>query len=66
MPALRLMLVQAPVEQGVLNIQGQSDIRNQKEDLDDWQIRFSRPIHNLFQRVARTGNYKVQDEFFKN
>ena len=66
MPELGLMLVKAPAEQGVHNIQKQGDIVEQDEDLDDWQKHFRKHFHHLFHRVGRIRNYKVQAEFFKN
>ena len=54
-----LMLVQTPAEQGVLNIQGQLDAAV-REDLDDWQKLFSKQFYNIFLRVGRIRNYKVQ------
>ena len=44
---------QAPAEHGVLNIQGQRDVQNEKDDLNDWQIHFSKLFHNPFQRRGR-------------
>ena len=66
MQELGLMLVQAPAGQGVHNIQKQVDAAEQGEDLDDWQNHFSKQFHNLFHKVGRIRNYKVQAEFFKN
>ena len=34
MPALGLMLIQAPAEKADLNIQGQPDVQNENDDLD--------------------------------
>ena len=62
MSKLGLMLVQAPAEHGVHNVQKQGETAEQGEDLDDWQKHFSKQ----FQRVGRSHNYKVQAEFFKN
>ena len=59
------MLVQAPAEHGVHNVQKQGETAEQGEDLDDWQKHFSKPFH-LFHRVGLSHNYKVQAEFFKN
>ena len=41
MPELGLMLVEAPAEQGMLNIQKHGDIVEQDENHDDWQKHFS-------------------------
>ena len=66
MPELGLMLVQAPSEQGVHNIQQHGNTVEMDGDLDDWQRHFSKHFHQLFRRVGRIRNYKVQAEFFKN
>ena len=66
MPELGLMLVQAPLEQGVPNIQQHGETVKLDEDLDDWQRHFSKQFHHLFCRVGRIPNYKVQAELFKN
>ena len=61
MPELGLMLVQAPSEQGVHNMQPDGSTVELDDDLDDWQKHFSKQFH----RVGRIRNYKVQAEFFK-
>ena len=48
MPALGLMLVHAPAEQRILNIQEQVDAAAQGEDLDDWQKHLSKQFYNFF------------------
>ena len=48
MPALGLMLVQAPAEKEDLNVQGQPDDQNEKNDLDHWLRHFSKQLHNVF------------------
>ena len=66
MPELVLMLVQAPAEHRVHNIQKQGETAEQEEVLDDWKKHFSKQFYHLFHRVGRIRNYKVQAEFFKN
>ena len=65
MPELGLMLVEAPAEQGVDNIQKHGDIVEQDENHDDWQKHFSKQFHHLLHRVGRIRNYKMQAEFSK-
>ena len=65
-PELGLMLVQAPSEQGVHNIQPDGSTLELDDDLDDWQKHFSKQFHHGFCRVGRIRNYKVQVEIFKN
>ena len=50
---------------GVTSMQEQLAKCNQKADLDDWQKHFSKQFSNLFQRVERIRNYKLQAELFK-
>ena len=66
MPALGLMLVQAPPTKGVNSIHSQEGTLETDNDLDDWQKHFGKQFHHLFCRVGRIRNYKVQAEFFKN
>ena len=66
MPALGLMLVQAPPTKGVNSIHSHEGTLETDNDLDDWQKHFGKQFHHLFCRVGRIRNYKVQAEFFKN
>ena len=66
MPALGLMLVQAPLTEGVNSIHSKEGTVATDNDLDDWQKHFNKQFHHLFRRVGRIRNYKVQAEFFKN
>ena len=66
MPALGLMLVQAPPTEGVNSIHSQEGTVETDNDLDHWQKHFSKQFHHLFRRVGRIRNYKVEAEFFKN
>ena len=66
MPELGLMLVEAPAELGVQNIQKQVEAAEQGEDLDDWQNHFSKQFYNLFHICSHIRIYKVQAECFKN
>ena len=66
MPALGLMLVQAPPAKWVHSIHSHEGTVETDDDLDDWQKHFSKQFHHLFRRVGRIRNYKVQAEFFKN
>ena len=66
MPALGLILVQAPPTKGVNSIHSQEGTVETDNDLDDWQKHFRKQFHHLFRRVGRIRNYKVQAEFFKN
>ena len=65
MPALGLMLVQAPSVKGVHSLQSHGSTVETDDDLDDWPKHFSKQFHHLFRRVGRIRNYKVQAEFFK-
>ena len=65
MPALGLMLVQAPSMQGVHSIQSHESTAETDDDLNDWQKHFSKQFHHLFRRVGRIRNYKVQAKFFR-
>ena len=48
---VEIMLVQAPAEQRVLNIQGQPDTEAQGDEIDDWQKHLRKQNHNLFQKL---------------
>ena len=66
MTALGLKLSQAPVNEGIKNIYGQLAQNEQGAGLDDEQKHFSKPFSNVFNRIERIRNDKIQEEFLKN
>ena len=42
-----------------------AEMSNVEESLDPWQTYFSRQFKNLFHRVGKIKNYKVQTELFE-
>ena len=74
MGKLGLQLMQANLRGEAMNIQGTEDSSCEKghvgesedEQMDQWQLYFSKLIPKLFTRVGKIRNYKVQAEFFKN
>ena len=40
--------------------------REQRRELDSWQEYFRKQFSNLFSRVEKIKNYKVQAEFFQS
>ena len=74
MGKLGLQLMQADPRGEVMNIQGTEDSSSEKghvgesedEQMDQWQLYFSKLFPKLFTRVGKIRNCKVQAEFFKN
>ena len=62
MTALGLKLTQAPVKEGIKNIHGQLAHYEQGAALDDEQKHFSKPFSNVFNRIERICNDKIQGE----
>ena len=71
---LGLQLMQADPRGEVMNIQGTEDSSCEKghvgesedEQMDQWQLYFSKLFPKFFTRVGKIRNYQVQAEFFKN
>ena len=67
MPQLGLHLVQqSPGKQIMFIEEGNQDALEPEGELDSWQTCFSKQFSNLFSRVGKIRNYKVQAEFFEN
>ena len=67
MPQLGLQLVQqSPGEQIKSINEVKEETSVQKGELDSWQTYFTKQFSNLFDRVGKIRNYKVQAEFFEN
>ena len=68
MPNLGLQIVQRSPEQKVMSVQGEqpgAETSSEDDSLDPWQTYFSKQFNNLFHRVGKIKNYKVQAEFFE-
>ena len=68
MPNLGLQIVQRTPEQKVMSVQGEqlgAETSIEEDSLDTWQTYFSKQFINLFHRVGKIKNYKVQAEFFE-
>ena len=73
MGKLGLQLMQADPRGAVMNIQGTEDSscekehvgESEEEQMDQWQLYFSKLFPKLFTRICKIRNYKVQAEFFK-
>ena len=68
MPNLGLQLVQRTPEQKVMSVQGEqprAETSSKEDSLDPWQTYFSKQFNNIFLRVGKIKNYKVQAEFFE-
>ena len=60
--------MQKTPEQKVMSVQGEqmeAEMSCVKESLDPRQTYFSKQFNNLFRRVGKVKNYKVQAEFFE-
>ena len=67
MPQLGLQLVQqSPGDQIIAIGEVNQDALESEGELDSWQTYFSKQFSNLFNRVEKIRNYKVQAEFFEN
>ena len=47
-----------------MKTQGHAE-QQQNKPLDGWQLHFSKQFNNLFNRVGRIRDYKIQADFFK-
>ena len=68
MPNLGLQIVQRTPEQKVMSVQGKqpgAETSSEEDSLNPWQTYFSKQFDNLFHRVGKIKNYKVQAEFFE-
>ena len=68
MPQLGLQLVQQSPGEQIMSIEeGSKDALEPEGELDSWETYFSKQqFSNLFSRVGKIRNYKVQAEFFEN
>ena len=68
MPQLGLQLVQqSPPGDQIMSIEEvDSEPSVPEGELDSWQTYFSKQFSNLFNRVGKIRNYKLQAEFFEN
>ena len=67
MPQLGLQLVQQSPEDQIMSIdEVDQETSGPEGELDSWQTNFSKQFANLFNRVGKIRNYKVQAEFFEN
>ena len=67
MPQLGLQLVQQSPGEQIMSIgEENQDALEPERELDSWQTYFSKQFSNLFSRVGKIRNYKVQAEFFEN
>ena len=67
MPQLGLQLVQQTPGDQIMSIgEENQDALESEGELDSWQSYFSKQFSNLFNRVGKIRNYKVQAEFFEN
>ena len=64
MPQLGLQLVQQSPGEQIMSI-GEGNQDALEPELDSWQTYFSKQFSNLFSRVGKMRNYKVQAEFLK-
>ena len=65
MPQLGLQLVQQSPGEQIMSIgEGNQDALELEGELDSWQTYFCKQFSNLFSRVGKIRNYKVQAEFF--
>ena len=68
MPNLGLQLLQRTPEQKVMSVQGEqpgAETSSKEDSLDPWQTYFSEQFDNLFHRIGKIKNYKVQADFFE-
>ena len=68
MPNLGLQIVQKTPEQKVMSVQGEqpgAERSSVEKSLDPWQTYYSKQFINLFRRVNKIKNYKVQTELFE-
>ena len=67
MSQLGFQLVQQSPGEQIMSIgEGNQDALEPEGELDSWQTYFSKQFSNLFSRVGKIRNYKVQAEFFEN
>ena len=67
MPQLGLQLVQQSPGDQIMSIdEVEKKTPVQEGELDPWQTYFTKQFSNLFNRVGKIRNYKVQAEFFEN
>ena len=67
MPRLGLQLVQQSPGDQIKSIdEVDKETSSQEGELDSWQFYFSKQISNLFNRIGKIRNYKVQAEFLEN
>ena len=67
MPQLGLQMVQQSPGDQIMSIdEVEKETSVQEGELDSWQTYFINQFSNLFNRVGKIKNYKVQAEFFEN
>ena len=67
MHQLGLQLVQQSPGEQIMSIgEGNQNALEPEGELDSWQTYFSKQFSNIFSRVGKIRNYKVQAEFYEN